>query len=68
MKRPTESDFEGSGRSGAIEVRFKPTISSFTYYRLAYSHDVATVGAVKHGPNRTTRDGLPLGRLLRALA
>jgi hypothetical protein len=46
MKRPTESDFEASDRGGAIEIRFKPTKSSFIYYRLADSHDVATVGAV----------------------
>jgi hypothetical protein len=65
MKRPTESDFEASGRGGAIEIRFKPTKSSFIYYRLADSHDVATVGAVSMDP--TVRHGR-LGRLLRALA
>lgn len=37
------------------EVRFRPTKSSFTYYRLAYFHDVATVGAVSMDP--TVRHG-----------
>jgi hypothetical protein len=50
MKRPTERDFEASDRSG-VQI----TKSSVTDYRLADSHDVATVGTVSMDP--TVRHG-----------
>jgi hypothetical protein len=46
MKHPDESDFSASVTDAGVIVTFKPTNSTYTFYRLAESKDIARLGPV----------------------
>jgi hypothetical protein len=56
MRRPTKEDFEATVQGTSIEVRFKPTNSTFLFAILADLDDVVAFGPV--GPG-TVRHGGP---------
>ena len=62
MKHPVRSDFDTVVTETGVNVRFKPTNSLYSFYRLAESDDIARLGPVslervRHaGPSSDTGD------------
>ena len=65
MKHPVESDFDTSVTEAGVTVIFKPTNSTYSFYRLADTDDIARLGPVSPGyvqhagPTGDTRDYAP---------
>jgi hypothetical protein len=56
MQRPARSDFASVVTEAGVSVTFKPTNSTYTFYRLRAGQDVAPLGpvgfsGVQHGRN-----------------
>jgi hypothetical protein len=60
MNRPTLEDFETSTRETSIEVRFKPTGSTFFFGMLTDTDNIVKFGLLSPG---TVRYGGPTGDL-----
>jgi 2-hydroxychromene-2-carboxylate isomerase len=62
MKHPVRSDFDTAVTEAGVNVTFKPTNSTYSFYRLAESEDIARLGPVslervRHaGPRGDTED------------
>jgi hypothetical protein len=62
MKHPARSDFDTAVTEAGVNVTFKPTNSTYSFYRLAESEDIARLGPVslervRHaGPSGDTED------------
>jgi hypothetical protein len=62
MKHPARSDFDTAVTEAGVNVTFKPTKSTYSFYRLAESEDIARLGPVslervRHaGPSGDTED------------
>jgi hypothetical protein len=46
MKHPGRSDFDTAVTEAGVNVTFKPTNSTYSFYRLAESEDIARLGPV----------------------
>ena len=46
MKHPVRSDFHSVVTEAGVSVTFKPTNSVYSFYRLAYTNDIARLGPV----------------------
>jgi hypothetical protein len=62
MKHPVRGDFDAAVTEAGVNVKFKPTNSIYSFYRLAESEDIARIGPVslervRHaGPSGDTED------------
>src|SRR5262249_24233336 len=46
MKHPVRSDFHTAVTEAGVTVTFKPTNSTYSFYRLTNANDIARLGAV----------------------
>ena len=51
MKKPTEADFKTAVSDAAVTVTFRPTKSTYTFYRLADPNDIKQHGPIMSEPD-----------------
>jgi hypothetical protein len=57
MKQPVKEDFTVDVQEGGVTVLFKPTWSSYTYYRLADPDDIKRFGPLSPVPDNIRHAG-----------
>jgi hypothetical protein len=63
MKHPARSDFDTAVTEAGVNVTFKPTKSTYSFYRLAESEDIARLGPVSLNVS-DTRDRVAILRTI----
>jgi hypothetical protein len=57
MRHPVRSDFHAAITEAGVRVTFKPTNSTYNFYRLANANDIARLGSVSFaGVQHSGRD------------